>query len=156
MNPNPQLAGPFFVVAFLAVWFTPLFVFSVLGGWGKLGQRYRRLTPIAGTTWWLQSAGMHRYFDVNYGSCLIVTVNKDGIGLSVLFPFRPGHPPLFIPWSDVLVAQVKRFVFFSGVRLTFPEEPSVRIDISTRLARKVQLAVGHVWFEEAESQAGQL
>lgn len=149
MNPNPPPDFPFalFAVGFPAFFATISLVFSMLGGWGKLAQRYKRVTPITGTTWWLQSAGIRRYVEVNYGNCLIVTVNDEGIGLSVLFPFRLGHPPLFIPWSEVLVAQVRRFFLFNRVRLTFPEEASVRIDMNTKLAERIQKAIGHSWFE---------
>jgi hypothetical protein len=123
-------------------------LFSILSGWRQLAKRYRCTASILGTTWWFQSAGIHRYLEVSYGSCLTVRANEDGIGFSIQFPFRIAHPPLFIPWSEVRVTQVQRFFFFKLVRFTFPEEPSVRIDIRSRLARKIQAAIGEQWFEE--------
>jgi len=32
---------------------------------------------------------------------LFITVGAEGFLLSLFFPFRPGSPPLFIPWSRV-------------------------------------------------------
>jgi hypothetical protein len=39
----------------------------------------------------------------SYGSCLIVGVDPTGIRLSILFPFRIGHPPLFLPWRALRI-----------------------------------------------------
>ena len=150
MNPNPaqDFPIPLFVVGFAALWGAILLVLSTLGGWGQLAQRYKRVTTIIGTTRWLQSAGIRRYVEVSYGHCLTVTFNDEGIGLSVLFPFRLGHPPLFIPWSEVRVSQVQRLFIFNFVRLEFLEVSSVRIDVTTKLAANMQKAAGKIWFKQ--------
>ena len=136
------------LVAMATAWCSVSLLLSVMGGWRQLAKRYTCSGTIVGTTWWFQSAGIHCYVETNYGSCLTVKANNEGIGLSLLLPFRIGHPPLFIPWSEVEIGEVRRFFFFKRVRLTFPEEPSVRIDISTRLAGKIQTAIGQNWFKE--------
>lgn len=150
MNPPPELLFPLMLVGFVAFFNVIVLLISVIGGWGRLAERYRRQSSIAGTTWWLQSASVHGVAEVNYGSCLTVTVNDEGIGLSVLFPFRLGNPPLFIPWADIQVIQVRRWFFFNRVRLTIVDEPSLWIEISPRLADKIQQAIGQEWFDEAE------
>ena len=146
MNQNPPPV--WFPIAFAIGWCVILYGISVIGGWRHLAKRFRCSTPIIGTTWQLQSAGVRHYWYSNYGSCIKVIANEDGIGLSVLLPFRIGHPPMFIAWSEILVSQVKRFIFFKRVRLTFPKEPSIWIEISPKLAEKIQQAICHEWFPE--------
>ena len=48
---------------------------------------------------------------VSYGNCLFVTVNTQGLYLSIFFPFRFLSPPLFIPWSRVESIQERRILF---------------------------------------------
>lgn len=134
------------ILAFSFGWCSVLLVLSRIAGWRRLAERYPCSAPIAGRSWWFQSAGIRCYLEANYGNCLTVTVNDGGLGLAILFPFRIGHPPLFIPWSEVEVSEVKRLFFLRRVRLTFPEEPSIWIEISTGLARKIQAAIGQDWF----------
>jgi hypothetical protein len=45
--------------------------------------------------------------------------------------------------------QVRRFIFFNRVRFTFPDEPAVWIEITPRLAAKIQKAIACDWFSDA-------
>ena len=45
-----------------------------------------------------------------YNGVLTVGVNPAGLYLAVMPLFRPGHPPLFIPWPDVTVGSEQRVV----------------------------------------------
>lgn len=149
MNQN---APPAWFFATFPYWFGGLgagicLLIATVGGWRRLAVHYRRTSLIAGTTYWFQSAAMRRWITASYGNCLVVTVNDEGIGLSIIFLWRLGHPPLFIPWPDILANQERWLFFFKRVRLSFSLEPSVRMWISTRLARKIQAAVGRDWFE---------
>jgi len=92
---------------------------------------------------------MHRQSAVSYNGILKLTANEEGVGFSIFFPFRFGHPPLFIPWSDMQVSQVRRFIFFNRVRFTFPDEPAVWIEITPKLAAKIQKAIACDWFADA-------
>ena len=38
---------------------------------------------------------------VKYNGVLRIAHDGSGLHLAVLFPFRIGHPPLFIPWSSI-------------------------------------------------------
>jgi len=151
MNPNllQGLSGCAFVLAFAGLWSFVLWLISILGGWSKLANQFRRRESVTGTTWWFQSAELRRFAPGNYGSCLRIVANQDGIGFSVLFPFRICHPPLFFPWSDILVEQKMVFFIFKRVRFTFPLEPTVSIVVTNRLAEKIQRAIGQNWFDEA-------
>lgn len=74
---------------------------------------------------------------VNYGSCLMLGANAEGLFVSVLFFFRVGHPPLFIPWSEVESATHYRSLLFPMVKFKFKKAPSV----SFKMSRKLALAV---------------
>ena len=149
--------SPWFVAIFPfwfgGIWVGVCFMVSMIGGWKRLAIHYRRTSSIAGTTYWFQSAGMRLRMTANYGSCLIVTANDEGIGLSILLPWRIAHPPLFIPWSDILANQEPWLFFFKRVRLTFSLEPSVVMWFNTRLAKRIQAAVGRDWFQEIDEPA---
>ena len=44
--------------------------------------------------------------NARYNGCLWCSSNEKGLNLSVLFFFRAGHAPLFIPWSDATLKTV--------------------------------------------------
>jgi hypothetical protein len=80
----------------------------------------------------------------NYGNCLIVCANPDGVHLSVFFPFRIGHPPLFVPWPDVSMKEKQAFFFFKQVELRFSKCPSIPFVISRRLMNRISDALGGI------------
>ena len=74
----------------------------------------------------------------NYGNCVTVKTNSLGLGLSVLWLLRPGHPPLLIPWADITIHRVRRSRFFSSlVEFKFRSEPSVPVRIYNKLFLKI-------------------
>jgi hypothetical protein len=92
-NPPPAWMPYLIVIAFPVLWCAVLYIISVIGGWRQLAKRFRCSTPVTGTTWWFQSAGICQFQESHYGSCLKVIANESGIRLSLLFLFRFGHPP---------------------------------------------------------------
>ncbi|HEX4143578.1 MAG TPA: hypothetical protein VHY91_08600 [Pirellulales bacterium] len=150
MNPNapPDWLPAFLVIFFPIFWCLILYLISFIGGWRQLAKRYRCSGPISGTVWRFQSGSMHRFTESSYGGCLKVIANEEGMGLATFFPFRVGHPSLFIPWSEMLVSEMRRFIFFKRVRFTFPDAPSLWFEISPRLAAKIQNAVGLGWLAD--------
>lgn len=100
---------PFAVlIAFPLMWCGVLWFLAYLGGWSKLAENYRAETLEQGTAFRMRSG---KVGIVNYGSCLTLTVCDSGLGLAVMLPFRIGHPPLFIPWSEFHDVCEKRFMF---------------------------------------------
>jgi hypothetical protein len=99
---------------FALMWVSICVVLSILGGWRSLAGEFRATQCTDGQRFRFVSGSMGtRKFPVSYGGCLFVTVNDLGFGLSILFPFRPLSPPLFIPWTEVASAETKRFFFVS-------------------------------------------
>ncbi len=87
-------------------------ILSFLGGWASLATHYRATQAATGERFRFVSGSMgSRFFPVNYGSCLFVSVSEQGLHLSVLFPFRLFSPPLFLPWSQIEAVENKRYFF---------------------------------------------
>jgi hypothetical protein len=75
---------------------------------------------------------------------LTLGANHMGLHMSVVILLRPGHRPLFIPWTDVSV-EVGRVWLTSVATLTFARKPSVTLQISTRLARQLMERSNHAF-----------
>ncbi len=78
----------------------------------------------------------------HYGNCLTIGADTAGLKLSVLFPFRPGHPPLFIPWSEISVTRRRNLLFVRQVKLLLGQEEQIPFVISGGLADRIQVAAG--------------
>jgi len=145
----PHLLGSFppylFVPLFVAMWVGICHVISLVGGWRELSSHYHAEHPFSGELFRFQSAQMRGR--MNYNSCLTVGANVEGLYLSVLFVFRLGHPPLFIPWSDVSGTIEKRR-WFSCLRLKFERCPLVPLVISKRLAERISRVSGIRFYTE--------
>lgn len=102
-----------FPLYFACVWLGAMHLAAWLGGWKALAGKYRVTQMPPGQAHWFQSVALTRIpgLPANYGSCTILTITAEGLGLSVLAPFRLGHPPLLIPWTEFYNVQ-PRTVFF--------------------------------------------
>ncbi|NIO04343.1 MAG: hypothetical protein GTN74_06920 [Proteobacteria bacterium] len=137
----PYLFAPFFIV----LWGVICHLISLMGGWRELAREYQMEGPFSGELFRFQSAQMRGR--TNYSACLTVGGNVEGLYLSVLFVFRPGHPPLFVPWSEISGTIEKR-KWFSRVTLRFQRCPSIPFVISTRLSERISHASGAVFYPE--------
>lgn len=126
-------------LAFIAVWCGIVFLLSLVSGWRELSQYYGSTAPFNGPRFWFQSVSMR--LRVGYNNCLIVGANTEGLYVSILFPFRIGHPPLLFPWVDISVAE-KRGFLLRGFELRFNRCPSIPFVISKRLMNKVSKPSG--------------
>ena len=122
---QPQWFFPMFVL----MWVSICALLSMLGGWTSLAGEFRATQRTDGQRFRFVSGSMGApMFPVSYGGCLFVTVNEAGFGLSILFPFRPLSPPLFIPWTEVVSAETKRFFFVSRAVVRLHEHwPAISI-----------------------------
>jgi hypothetical protein len=98
---------------------------SVLGGWRKLASRYQITEPFVGKVFPTRSAAMGI---TRYANSLTLGVNSDGLYLNVFVWMRISHPPLFIPWTD-MVGKVQESWLTQIVVLTFKFVPNVSIEL---------------------------
>ncbi|MCO5168208.1 MAG: hypothetical protein M9894_17850 [Planctomycetes bacterium] len=98
MDPTDLL--PFLLFPFL--WVGILVVLALAGGWSLLARDHRALSRPDGVRRFV-SGRLGRF--VNYNHCLVAAAADEGLFLAVLLPFRPGHPDLLVPWSDIRVLE---------------------------------------------------
>ena len=81
-----------------AAWSAACTAVGYISGWRGLSKLYASGSNPSDSTWYAQSG---RIGWLAYRNCLIVGVSAEGLYLSVLLPFRPGHSALLIPWTDI-------------------------------------------------------
>jgi hypothetical protein len=104
---------------------------SRLTGWRALAEHYPLSSPFTGKPHRFQTAWMR--WSSHYGNALTAGANAQGLYLSVLFLLRIGHPPLFIPWSDITSTEISGG-FSRRVELRFRRLPNVPVIITRDLA----------------------
>ncbi len=124
------------ILAFALFWAGIVWLVAQLSGWSRLAEVYPARIPFNETCWSMQSARFR--WSSNYSGFLRVCADSQALHLSVFVLFRPGNPPLSIPWEDISAA-----AYSVGVELRFYRAENVPLRISRRLAeRLVQAAEG--------------
>lgn len=110
----PEFLQPqYFFPMFVGMWVGVSILLSFISGWASLAKDFKTMQDTIGKEFRYVSGSMGiRFFPVNYGNCLFVTVNEQGFELSVLFLFRVFSPKLFIPWKEVESVKLKRILVF--------------------------------------------
>lgn len=131
------LAGAGFIV----LWCLNCLFSSSLSGWRRLAQHFRARAEYLGetiSTVRYPFSVCFRYW-TDYSSILHIAADEDGLHLSAMFPFRPGHPPLLIPWREVEEQSVDG-VWRSYVVLILGRTEQIPMRISKRLANDIRAA----------------
>ena len=123
-----------FPILFIVGWIFALRQLAWSSGWKDLAESYPA-KDFAGTKRRFQSALVGR---VQHNGILTIGANNNGLYLDVWFPFSAGHPPLYIPWTNVVrVHREKRF-FTNFVVLTFADQPHAMLHLWPRTAKRLQ------------------
>jgi len=137
---------PLFLVLLVPVlWVVVAIVFSHVSGWALLAQTYRCEEDFSGDRLRFRSAAMR--YSSHYGNCLTMGANPQGLFLSMSVTFFVGHPPLFIPWSDVTVRR-GRFLWSKYVELRLGRGPAIAFRISERVAASLAAWACEAWPKE--------
>lgn len=125
----------FFVPLFVAVWIGSMYLIAFAGGWRDLARVYRSDLPMELAHEWRNRGGQMRN-TTRYNGCLNLGANSIGLRLSLWSLFRPGHPPLFIPWTDIQATPV-RGMFFEMLEFSFARVPGVTLKVRRELGEEV-------------------
>ena len=126
-----------FTVYFCTIWIVACIMISFMSGWWSLSRRYRaESTPSTTVNW---ASGTFRRI-VGYHNVLRITSNAEGLYLSVIKPFRLGHPPLFIPWSEVDIRPEKSFLFLRRRTFLFDRTKRIPLTLRSTIADKILAA----------------
>ena len=132
------LATLIIVIIFIAFWCAIGYFVSFLTGWLALARRFKKQSEPYGE---IRSAGPFFYtvymrFWGHYSSVIRLTAASDALYVSILFPFRIGHPPLRIPWDEIRFGRTK-FFFRTFVVLTLGNQEKIPLRIPLRMARNL-------------------
>lgn len=103
-------------------------------GWRRLAAAYPDRPSATGERWGWRSMAIE--WGPSYSNCVNFLVAQEGLRISLAALLRVGHPPIFIPWSDLQATPTTRW-FFSFVRLEAALAPGVRLLIRPALAEKI-------------------
>ena len=142
MSPFEQLLDPTnplnFLILFLLIWILACYLLSIWGGWSRLAGDYRTDADIDGSVWRFQSGALR--YGLRYNGCLTIGASPSGLHLRILFLFRMGHPPLFIPWSDIKKSGDSGR--WRGQKFLLSPTDPVSFTISQRLVERIEQAKG--------------
>ena len=125
------------VPALVAVlWIGVMHLAAWIGGWSRLADAYQFRGPFDGYRKRFVSGELTGYLPCNYGGCLTLGANPLGLYVAVVPPLRPGHPPLFIPWSDI-TATIGRRWLVSYAQFNFRAARRVRLRVAKRVAEQL-------------------
>lgn len=133
----------------IAGWVVFSYFLAHWSGWQALAKVYRASRPALGET--IRPWGASMRGGTNYNSLLGMKVDSQGVYLFVFFLFRPGHPPLYIPWGDLSATPEKQW-WFKIARITFEGCPSTYLMIPRKTAERLSQASG-LQFRISESPA---
>jgi len=129
-----QWSVPLLIFCFVASsWVLICYSSSALTGWYRLSQRFTAEQEPNGPA---KSAGPFFYAVYmrwwSHYSCIVrITAAEDALYLSVASIYRPGHPPLAIPWSEIAVGIENHFLrTYINLRLGRSEQIPLRLSES--------------------------
>lgn len=126
------------ILFFVVLWLFVVWLTAQIGGWSKLAGLYPARLPFDESCRSWQSARFR--WGMGYNGILKVCADTQALHLSVFPIFRPGNPPLSIPWEDITGRRQ-----FVGVELRFRRAASIPIRISRQLADRLEKASGGIW-----------
>lgn len=126
-----------FLVVFVAMWIGVGLVLSRAGAWSRLAKRYPAPPrPLVGLSFRGCSG---RLGEVRYSGVLDFVATPVGVQVSAMVLFRAGHPPFFVPWSEIEIVPAPRR-WWNAMRLRFPGVPGAWLDVSEDLGRRLAQA----------------
>jgi hypothetical protein len=132
---HPEVILP---LLFLFGWFATGFLVAATGGWRALGKLYASGPgQFIGQTWKWQRGRMR--WGTNYKNVLTLGADHHGIYLATFFLFRPGHPPLYIPW-DRITLETRQIWFTRRVVFEFKELPGIYLAVAKPLGESLARA----------------
>ena len=138
---NPEIIVVLSLLAFAVYWSLIVRMVALASGWRKLARRFRAQQPFMGRKLKWQRAWMRL---AGYNGCLTIGADPMGLFLSVTFIFSPGHPPLFIPWTEISVPQGP-WLLNQLVQFQLGSTEQIRFKIRGRLASELQAGAGSNW-----------
>jgi hypothetical protein len=134
MDPTAAAITAGAIVAFILFWVSIVLVIGVLSGWRSLAKHYRSDVVFTGSWRGIRRARLG--FSAYKGGALRAGADPMGLHLAPAAVFRPGHPPLFIPWSEIQHHAAEGF-FGRAVVFTFARAPRITLSLTEDDAKAI-------------------
>ena len=122
------------LVVFPAFWCGVVWLIGQFG-WRRLAEAYGTDAPITGRTFRMTSASIGA---ANYGNSLTISIEPDGLRIAPLFLFRPGHPPVLIPWDEVEDIRPRKVLWHTSYALDTATPKPVTIRLPERIIEAIR------------------
>ena len=99
----------YFPFLFVGSWVFVGYIISKLG-WSKLASKYKFTQLFVGTR--VGTISMYINF-INHKNTLILAYNDEGLYIKPIILFRLFHPPILIPWKEIMEVRDKGILFFT-------------------------------------------
>jgi len=146
------LANPWLIVVIGVMgWSVVLSLIARLSGWSLLAEYYEAADAYDGPRRRFQSISMERlkFVPSNYGGVVEFGADARGLHISLFILFRPFHPPLVIPWSDLKV-ETRQVLMWTQAVLIAARAPEVKIMVPGPTAQWIAMQSGGVFAFESE------
>jgi len=132
----------YFAIFLLVLWLLLNLIISRLTGWARMAAHYPNVGGFSGKLWRFQTITTRR--GMGYKGSTTVGADSRGLYLSLLFIFRFGHPPLFVPWRDITITE-KQIFKIRALELRFRKTEDLPLRIFAKLGDRLAEAAGSNW-----------
>lgn len=147
---HPALFVGAIILYIVLSWTGIVNIIALASGWKLLAKRFRAQLPFPGPIWKWQSAGMR---GAQYNGGLKIGANPMGLLLDIVPIFHMGHPPLFIPWAEIVLRH-EPWLPRETVEILLGSSEQVRFRMRGTLASQLQQAAGASWIVDQDYPAG--
>jgi hypothetical protein len=120
-----------FPIFFTALWVGITLIMSFVGGWGRVGKQYAATeAPPAGRVL-KHVTGM--FGVARYKHVLTVITTDTGLYIENRKVFRPGHPPLFIPFTAIFNARKQTLFFWEFIAFEIGDPPLAGVRLPSKV-----------------------
>lgn len=144
-GPHGATLAALLILLFVSCWIVTGMLVSRMTGWHRLAERFALQGDFPAERWRFKSATAR--YGSQYNNCLTIAANPMGLYMAMLPGFRMGHPPLFIPWSEIAIARTK-VLFWNVVQFRIGRESPVTFGFRENFADQIRLAAGASWPRE--------
>lgn len=132
----------YWALFFLAFWLLLNFIVSRLTGWARIAAHYQNAGSFPVQVWRFQTVTTR--WGMGYKGCTTVGADPRGVYFSFSFLFRFGHPPIFVPWSDITISE-KQITRSKMLELRFRKTENLPVRIFPDLGDRLAAAAGSNW-----------
>ena len=119
-----------FVSLFVAIWCAACLSLAKFGGWSALARRFPASCAPQGKT--LRHCAA-KIGSATYSGILMATPTDYGLHLSVLAPWRLGHPRICIPWTEMKNPKERKILWSHWVEVTVSTPKIVTVRLPEKL-----------------------